>query len=178
MKKSVICAALTLAAFGYGIPASADGVLAQFKGGIGVIPVSNVTVTGTTAADQVVTVSPNTVRGVPPAGQIWVIDALNAKVMADGSIKVQGKGLIFGGGNNTGRATGQRVIATLICEAAAPFVQRSTTAAGVPLADNGDFEIDDVLSSVPAECASPMLLIRNAANLGWFAAGIVSFEGD
>lgn len=178
MKKSVISAALTLAAVGYGISASADDVLARFRGGIGVIPVSNVAVVGTTAADQVVTVTPNTVRGVAPAGQIWVIEKLDAKVMADGSITVNGKGLILGGGNSTGRATGQRVIATLICEAAAPFVQRSTTAAGVPLADNGDFRIDDTLSSVPAECASPMLLIRNAANLGWFAAGIVSFEGD
>ena len=36
----------------------------------------------------------------------------------------------------------------------------------------GDFRIDDVLSSVPAECASPVLLIRNAANRSWFAAGI------
>jgi hypothetical protein len=176
--KAAVAGALALAAISSAFPASADDVLARFKGGIGVIPVSNVAVVGTTAADQVVTVSPNTVRGVAPAGQIWVIDKLDARVRADGRIKVKGKGLILGGGNSAGRATGQRVIATLICEAAAPFVQRSTTAAGVPLADNGDFEIDDMLSSVPAECASPMLLIRNAANLGWFAAGIVSFEND
>jgi hypothetical protein len=64
------------------------------------------------------------------------------------------------------------VFATLICEPAAPFVERSTTAAGVPLEPNGDFRIDDVLSSVPAECASPVLLIRNAANGALFAAGI------
>jgi hypothetical protein len=174
MMKRVISVAVTLAALAYGASAMADDRLARFDGGIGVIPVSNVTVVGTTAADQVVTVSPNTVRGVPPAGQIWVIEKLDAKVSADGSITVKGKGLILGGGNSIGRATGQRVIATLICEAVAPFVQRSTTAAGVPLADNGDFRIDDVLSSVPAECASPMLLIRNAANGGWFAAGIVA----
>jgi hypothetical protein len=178
MKKSVISAAIALAASSYGISAGATDVLARFQGGIGVIPVSNVTVTGATAADQVVTVSPNTVRGVAPAGQIWVIEKLDAKVRTDGRITVKGKGLILGGGNSTGRATGQRVIATLICEAAAPFVQRSTTAAGVPLADNGDFRIDDMLSSVPRECASPMLLIRNAANLGWFAAGILSTDDD
>ena len=176
--KAAFAGALALAASASAFPASADDVLARFKGGIGVIPVSNVAVVGTTAADQVVTVSPNTVRGVAPAGQIWVIDKLEAEVKAAGTIKVKGKGLILGGGNSAGRATGQRVIATLICEAAAPFVQRSTTAAGVPLADNGDFEINDKLSSVPAECASPMLLIRNAANLGWFAAGIVDFGDD
>ena len=168
MKVAVIAAALSLAAFS----ANADDRLARFDGGIGVIPVSNVAVAG-----GVVTVTPNTVRGVPPAGQIWVIEKLDAKVTTDGRITVKGKGLVLGGGNSTGRATGQSVIATLICEAAAPFVQRSTTAAGVPLADNGDFRIDDMLSSVPGECASPMLLIRNAANGGWFAAGILD-SGD
>ncbi len=106
-----------------------------------------------------------------------MIDNLDAKVKTNGDIKVNGKGLILGGGNTAGRATGQRVIAPLICEALAPFTQRSTNPAGVPLADNGDFEIDDVVdlitSPLPAGgCASPMLLIRNAANLGWFAVGI------
>jgi len=42
----------------------------------------------------------------------------------------------------------------------------------VPLDANGDFRIDDVLDSVPSECASPVLLIRNTGG-AWFAAGIV-----
>jgi hypothetical protein len=75
------------------------------------------------------------------------------------------------------------VFATLICEAAAPFTERSTNLAGVPLAPNGDFEIDDVLkiddvlTPIP-DCASPMLLIRNAAGLAWFAAGIPKSENS
>jgi hypothetical protein len=59
----------------------------------------------------------------------------------------------------------------LICEPSAPFVERNTTVTGVPLAPNGDFRIDDTLSSVPIECASPVLLIRNTGGV-WFAAGL------
>ncbi len=63
--------------------------------------------------------------------------------------------------------------ATLICEAAAPFVEHSTNVAGVPLEPNGDFRIDDTLNpGVPTDCASPVLLIRNTGGL-WFAAGIL-----
>jgi hypothetical protein len=62
---------------------------------------------------------------------------------------------------------------TLICETSAPFVQRNTSLAGVPLEAIGDFRMDDVLTPAPeGECESPVLLIRNAANGGWFAGGI------
>jgi hypothetical protein len=44
-----------------------------------------------------------------------------------------------------------------------------------PLDPNGDFEIDDMLNSVPAECPSPVLPIRNAGGV-WFAAGIPKHE--
>lgn len=157
----------------YPLSAAAQDSLARFKGGIGVIPVSSGVGTGTTAE----VVNRNIVRGVQPAGQIWVIDKLDARVRANGHITVQGKGLILGGGNSAGRATGQAVLATLICEAAAPFAERNTNLDGVPLAPNGDFEIDDRLSP-PLNCASPMLLIRNAANLGWFAVGILKQDND
>ncbi len=150
-----------------------EGILAKFKGGIGAIPVSSGV--GTAATAEVV--NRNIVRGVQPPGQIWVIADLKAEVKMNGDIKVEGRGLVLGGGNNAGRATGQSVFATLICEAAAPFTERSTTSTGVPLADNGDFKIDDVLVPLPpATCASPMLLIRTAGSGNWFAAGIVKFD--
>jgi hypothetical protein len=128
---------------------SADDTLVRFKGGIGVHPVSNVA--GAADADgNFPNVTRNIVRGVNAAGQLWVIDKLDAKVKTNGDIRVKGKGLVLGGGNNAGRATGQNVFATLICEAAAPFTQSTTNIEGVPLAANGDFEIDDVLTPFAA----------------------------
>jgi hypothetical protein len=160
-------------------PAAADETGLTFHGGIGVIPVSSVNcvpsatpcVTGPTVT---VTVNQNVVRGVQPAGQIWVIGELDATVNANGSITVQGNGLVLGGGNNAGRAPANTVVlATLICQAAAPFTESRTSPAGVPLSPTGDFQINDMLSPPPTfPCASPMLLIRNAVNLGWFAVGI------
>ena len=77
---------------------------------------------------------------------------------------------------NVGTNANTSVFATLICEAAAPFVERNTDAVVAPLAPNGDFRIDDVLSPAPKGCASPVLLIRNAGNRAWFAAGFVKLE--
>jgi hypothetical protein len=153
--------------------AADEGSLVRFDGGIGVIPVSSITLN---ADGTVNAVSRNIVRGVNPPGQIWVIEDLKAEVKTDGRITVRGRGLLLGGGNNVGLNGNQRVFATLICAAAAPFDQFSTPAAGVPLAPNGDFRIDDTLSPAPpAECASPVLLIRNAGG-AWFAAGILKLD--
>jgi hypothetical protein len=155
--------------------AVADNTLAKFKGGIGVIPVS----AAVGAASPAETVNRNIVRGVPPPGQIWTIRDLDATVKTDGSIRVIGRGLLLAGGNTLGSNAGARVFATLICETAAPFTEHSTTAAGIPLAPNGDFEIDDLLSPAPpapTACANPVLLIRNAGNLAWFAAGIPDLD--
>ncbi|MFC5699417.1 hypothetical protein ACFPU0_28270 [Pseudomonas sp. GCM10022186] len=147
---------------------AADGALI-FRGGIGVLPVSSGQ--GTEAIATVV--NRNLVRGVQPAGQIWVIRRFNAQVTPTGDIVAVGRGLILGGGNNIGRATGQSVFATLFCGAVEPFTESSTNLVGVPLNEEGDFVISDVLAPTPpAPCDSPVLLIRNAANSSWFAAGI------
>lgn len=67
-----------------------DDTLVKFKGGIGVHPVSNVIfVVGPPLV--VTAVNQNIVRGVNPAGQIWVINKLDAKVKTNGDIKVEGK---------------------------------------------------------------------------------------
>jgi len=156
--------------------AAADDILARFKGGIGVDPISNVTVSTTTPPTT--TVTRNTVRNVPPAGQIWVIDKLDAKIEVNGHITVEGKGLVLGGGNNAGRTTNQAVFATLICEAAEPFTEHNTNTTGTPLTVTGDFKISDMLVPPPPfACASPMLLIRNTAG-AWFAAGILRLNND
>jgi hypothetical protein len=144
-------------------PLMADDTLVKFQGGIAVDPASTV---GT----------PNVVRGVNPPGQLWRINALRAEVKIDGSIEVDGRGLLLAGGNSIGTTANLKVFATLICEPAAPFTEHSTNAAGVPLEPDGDFRIDDILSPIPAGCASPVLLIRNTANRAWFAAGIQKLD--
>src|SRR5258706_14891964 len=96
------------------LSASADDSLAKFQGGIGVIPVSSAPGPAPTAA----TVNRNIVRGVQPPGQIWVIEDLRADVKTDGSIRVDGRGLLLGGGNGIGGNANQSVRATLICDAA------------------------------------------------------------
>ena len=177
VKKALVCT-LFLGVVSSLPATAADDTLARFKGGIGVIPVSSGVVPDPAQLTSEV-VNRNLVRGVQPAGQIWVIDKLDARVRANGHIRVDGKGLILGGGNNAGRATGQSVFATLICEAAAPFTQLSTALTGVQLAPNGDFRIDDMLSPAPPfECASPMLLIRTAGSGNWFAVGILGSSND
>ena len=174
MKKALACTVFL------GVVVSLPAAAAEltFKGGIGVIPVSSgVAVPPTQPTALVVeSVNRNIVRNVQPAGQIWVIDQLEATVSANGRIQVDGKGLILGGGNNAGRApAGTSVFANLICEPNAPFTERISSPAGVLLSPSGDFKIDDVLSPLPPDiCISPMLLIRNAANNGWFAVGIPS----
>jgi hypothetical protein len=66
----------------------------------------------------------------------------------------------------------------VICEPAAPFIERSTSFTGVALEPNGDFRINDTLNPAPTECASPVLLIRTASNGTWFAAGIPKLVDD
>lgn len=175
MKRSVefsvvMVLALALVSLGFPVPTEAQVFPLIFEGGIGVIPVSS----GVGQDPTAEVVNRNIVRGVQPAGQIWVISDLSAVVEADGRIRVDGEGLLLGGGNNIGTNAGASVFATLICERVAPFTERNTEDVnGVALEANGDFRIDDMLTPAPPEeCASPVLLIRNVSNRAWFAAGI------
>ena len=131
--------------------------LVRFSGGIGDIP------TGSIAT---------TVRGVAAAGQIWVIRDLAADVRQNGSIRLDGRGLLLGAGDAVASNGNASVFATLFC-ANDGNVQHSSNLAGVPLDVNGDFRIDDTLSPAPPNpCTSPVLLIRVTGAGSWFAAGI------
>ena len=172
--KTVVAILLSVGIVGQ-VSARERDLLARFEGGIGVIPVTGGA--GPVNADGTFpNVKLNIVRGVSPAGP-WRIADLRAEVFTDGRIQVRGRGLLLASGNSIGTNANQSVFATLICEAAAPFVQRNTNAAGVPLAPNGDFRIDDTLSEIPTECASPVLLIRSLGG-AWFAAGIPDLNKD
>jgi hypothetical protein len=173
--QSIVLFSLAALAFVALMPRSAVGYgrqensLVRFDHAIGVDPISNVVVTGTTT-----TVSPNVVRGISPAGQIWRIADLDANVTTDGHIRVRGRGLLLGGGNAIGTNGGQSVFATLFCGPAATATVSSSNQTGVALESDGDFTIDDVLTPLPpSSCETPVLLIRTAAGAHpWFAAGI------
>ena len=173
MKKALVLLPFVVALFA--LSAVADDTLVKFRGGIGVLPVASAV--GLAATAEVV--NRNIVRGVQPAGQIWVISALTADVKADGRIHADGKGLLLGGGDQIGFNGNASVFATLVCEATPPFTQFSTNITGVPLAANGDFRINDVLMPAPpAECGSPVLLIRVSPSGAWFAAGIPKLDSS
>jgi hypothetical protein len=160
--------------------------LAKFDGGIGAIGASAAIAAGDGTGPNAATVTRNIVRGVQPPAQVWTIADFKAEVDVDGHIRADGQGLVFAGGDTIGTAIAPggaalKVFATLICENTGTFVDRNTNLKGVSLAANGDFKIDDVLSPpppAPSSCATPVLLIRNTANLNWFAAGIQKFGGD
>jgi hypothetical protein len=150
---------------------SAADLLLSFRGGIGVDPVSGVTGTAPALVPAL-----NVVRGTQPGGAPWRIGSLRADI-ENGHIKVVGRGLLLAGTNNIGTPAGQSVRPLLSCVAANGTLTSHTTAAAVALASNGDFRIDDTLTSVPASCGSPVLLIVNAGGR-WFAAGILASDDD
>jgi hypothetical protein len=168
MKKALAC--MMFLGVVFSLAAAADDTSLIFNRGIGVIPVSNVSVSST----GTVTVTPNMVRGQTPGGQIWVIDELNAQVSVNGNIRVNGKGLVRGGGDNAGEG-GVNVYATLSCLDTGSYGLSSTSFVGVPVSPNGNFQINGMLSPKPTfPCASPLLLIQSASNAHWFALGLSS----
>lgn len=141
----------------------------KFRGGIGVIPVTGVAANGA--------VNLNVVRGVSP-GAPWRIANLDAEVGFDGHIRVAGRGLLLASGNGIGTNAGQSVHATLFCGPAATATAHNSTLTGVALDADGDFRIDDFLSPAPpANCDTPVLLIRNVGGV-WFAAGIPHLQDE
>src|SRR4029450_2374889 len=74
--------------------------LVRFSGGVGVIP----------------TGSANTgVRGVAAGGRVGTIQYLAADVKQDGSIRLDGRGLLLASGNAVGSNANASVFATLFC---------------------------------------------------------------
>jgi hypothetical protein len=158
------------------VGAHESDVLVRFDDAVGVTPI--LSFAPPQAGDLTfANVAPNLVRGVTPSGNPWKIDDLKAVVHADGRIRVVGRGLMISGGNLIGQSLSLRIFATLICELTPPFVPHSTNSDPqqpdpVQLDANGDFRIDDTLTSVPTECAAPVLLIRALSNSTWIAAAL------
>jgi hypothetical protein len=174
MKTALLALALVVLA---PFAVTADNTLVNFKGGIGVDPVSGIA-SGAPVSNVVCGV-------VMPGGIPWRISLLHADVQADGHITVEGHGLLLAGANAAlvnAIATngGQSVRAELFCNTTASScgTPSFTSAAGVALDSHGDFRIDDTLTPLPSDpCINPVLLIISAANGHWFAAGIQA-DGD
>jgi len=186
-RTAVVLSVLTFAGLATGASAHRRELLASFDGAIGVTPVSSfaapINQDGTFQ-----NVIRNFVKGVRSSTQLWRIGDLKAEVSTEGRIQVRGRGLLLAGGDLLGTTANLSVVATLVCEATAPFVELSSAdttdgivwEGGVPLERNGDFRIDETLrgrigagaSAIPSECASPTLLIRSSGNGAWLAAGI------
>lgn len=140
------------------VPLAAGAVepLVRFEGGVGSQPLR---------AGALV----NDVNGTPPGGRPWFISALSADVRTDGRIRVDGRGLILGGGPNVGTAGGQSVRARLYCD---NVPHDTDPTSPVPLSADGDFRINAFLvPTPPSPCNNPVLLILSAGG-SWFAAGI------
>lgn len=155
--------------------AQSRGPVAEFDGGIGVIPA---TWAGVSPTNPVAGAIANNVNDTPPAGRPWGISDVKAKVFGDGSFDIRGEGLIFTGGGNIGRSGNVSVRARLYCGPNGTL-GKFTSEETVQLAPNGDFRLRGQfpLLNPPLECPNAVLLILNAgqsaANAGgWFAAGI------
>ena len=190
-RTAIVLSVLIVAGLASGVSAHRRELLASFDGGIGVTPVSSFA--GPLNQDGTFqNVIRNLVKGVRPSTQLWQIGDLRADVTADGRIKVRGRGLVLAGGDLIGTTANLSVVATLVCEATAPFVELSSAdtldgiafQGGVRLEANGDFRIDETLrgrsgtGAIPSECASPTLLIRSSGNGAWLAAGIPRISDD
>ena len=103
-KSLFVCLPVLLMVGGLALPVLGADTLVRFAGGIGVIPVRGNTPPFTA----------NTVLGVLPAGQPWVIRTLEAHVKTNGDITVEGEGLIRAGGN-IGTTSADPIFATLFC---------------------------------------------------------------
>lgn len=149
-------------ALGFALPAAADDRLVRFEGGIGVIPNGSETAAGARNT---------TVRGVPAAGQIWVISRLSADIRTDGRVSIDGRGLLLGAGDNVGTVGANTTVRARLFCGGVPF-----DAGPGDLAADGDFKIEGELTNpaerVPGTCAQPVLLILNGTGAAWFAAGI------
>jgi hypothetical protein len=155
MRRLIVGASLVcLVAVLFALPTPAEQSLARFDGGIGATPLR-----AGGAANQV--------QGVNPGGLPWVITSLKANVQVDGHIRVDGRGLLFAGGNLVGRSGNVSVRARLYCDTIAH------DSSPVPLDSDGDFTIEGDLAPLPPiTCANPVLLVLNGGGTAWFAAGV------
>jgi hypothetical protein len=93
-----------------------------------------------------------TLFDVAPAGAPWEVAASDVDVRRDGRIEVKVEGLVIEGRGTVGIAA---VTAELYCNGK----RVGDPTAPAPLSTDGDAEIRDTLSGVPAECPVPAVFV-------------------
>jgi hypothetical protein len=101
--------------------------------------------------------------GVAPGGAPWTIADSKVRVRAD-RVRVRGEGLLL---VNTGNPALDGTTGPVQMVAAAVFCNGSDTpaftSAAVPLESDGDFRVDeDLTSPLPSPCLAPAVLVRIA----------------
>ena len=181
LKKALVCTMLMGSVFA--LPAAADDdrdTLFKFDGGIGSQPLR-------------AGAASNLAANVAPGGTPWVVRSLKVEITTDGRIKANIKGILLGGGNNTGTRGGPRqMVASLFCRNADGTLQTDPyNSAFADLDPDGNLKINSLITNASASIPSldcgdnidnrPVLLIRtvtNGAPGSWFAAGILKAKSD
>ncbi len=106
------------------------------------------------------------IRNIPGGGVPWTIAEGEARLGADGALKVEVRGLVIAA---TGVNPVSQFIATLSCLNADGTINNINTNP-VPATTTGDAEIEEVLT-LPSTCLAPVVLVRAglATNTRWFA---------
>lgn len=114
-----------------------------------------------------------TIRGIPGGGLPWSVRKGEARLSADGALKVEVEGLVFAAGPNVGRNTVPMFAATLSCLDAAGQPVNLTTPAVPATVPGGDATVE-VDFDLPETCLAPLVFVGTAAsaqfpNGRWFA---------
>jgi hypothetical protein len=116
-----------------------------------------------------------TIGGVNSCGKVWKLKSGEAELKADGSLKVEVKGLVLNDAS-TGQSNGtpdgvDAVAAAVICNGpSGPAVAAQTDA--MPLSEKGDAKIKAKVS-LPNGCVGPVIVLRERYQGqigGWLAA--------
>jgi len=143
---AVLCLALILAS---PLAALADDALLKFPTLRG-IPVANVAI-----------------RNIAGGGLPWALERGEAKLDADGTLKVEVQGLVLAAGPAAGTNPIGQFIATLSCLNGDGTINNISTQP-VPATSAGDAEIKQTLA-LPATCLAPVVFVQGFPNLRWFA---------
>jgi hypothetical protein len=135
MKRTIVLLAVVLAAVGLVGSALADD---------GNDRVLRSKLVGNTPGDP-------TLFDVAPAGAPWEVAASDVDVRRDGRLEVKVEGLVIAGRGTNGITA---VTAELYCNS-----KRVATTAPAPLSTDGDAEIRETVTGVPAECPVPTVFV-------------------